>query len=242
MYSGSRAAMSETGYWFPPPPVTSVTIRGTDRRFPVRRIYCIGRNYAAHIREMGGDERQKPFFFQKPTDAIVEDGGAVPYPPATVDFQHEVELVLAIGRDGADISVDDAAQHVFGLTIGIDLSRRDLQLQARDAGRPWEAGKSFDNSAAIAAIKPLDGEPLPKRGAISLHVNGELRQKGDLAEMTWNSAEIVSQLSRQYLLKTGDLIFTGTPAGIGPMLPGDRVLGELEDIGTITLTIGNRNT
>ncbi|MFM0290879.1 fumarylacetoacetate hydrolase family protein [Paraburkholderia megapolitana] len=224
-------------YVFAPPHVSSVAIKGSDKRFPVHRIYCVGRNYAEHVREMGGDERQKPFFFQKPADSIVEDGAAIRYPSGTVDFQHEIELVLAIGRGGTDIEVEEAAGHIFGLTVGIDLTRRDLQVEARQAGRPWEIGKSFDHSAPIAAIVPLNGEPLPGSGVISLHVNGQLRQRGDLAEMIWNPAEIVSQLSRQYALKGGDLIFTGTPAGVGPMVAGDEVAGELEGIGSIRVAI-----
>ena len=229
--------MRNVEFVFDAPPVSSVAIQGNDKRFPVRRIYCVGRNYAEHIREMGGDERQKPFFFQKPTDAVVEDGAAVPYPPVTKDFQYEIELVLAVGKGGANITVDDATSHIFGVAAGIDLTRRDLQIEARKTGRPWEIGKSFDASAPIGAIAPLKDGALPTQGALSLRVNGEVRQKGDIAEMIWNSAEIVSQLSKQYVLVAGDLIFTGTPAGVGPIVAGDEVIGEVEGVGKIRITI-----
>jgi fumarylpyruvate hydrolase len=224
-------------YIFDAPPVVSVEVDGEDKRFPVRRIYCVGRNYAEHIREMGADERQSPFFFQKPSDAIVEDGAAVPYPPITADFQYEIELVLAIGKGGTNITVKDAANHIFGVAAGIDLTRRDVQIEARKTGRPWEIGKSFDASAPIGTIVPLKDGALPGKGALSLRVNGEVRQKGDIAEMIWNSAEIVSQLSKQYALVAGDLIFTGTPAGVGPVVAGDEVVGEVEGVGTIRITI-----
>lgn len=222
-----------------PPPAVAVPVAGSDAVFPVRRIYCVGRNYAEHVREMGGDERQPPFFFQKPTDAIVGDGAEVPYPAATKDFQHEIELVLAIGKAGSDISPDSAADHVFGLAVGIDLTRRDLQLQARNAGRPWEIGKAFDKSAPIGLLTPSNGA-LPAEGEISLRVNGEVRQTGDLAQMIWNSAEIISQLSRQYRLEPGDLIYTGTPAGVGPMVPGDVVEGRVSGLTPLTIRIVER--
>lgn len=224
-------------YVFAAPPVNSVAIQGDAKRFPVRRIYCVGRNYAEHIREMGADERQSPFFFQKPSDAIVEDGTAVTYPPLTKDFQYEIELVLAIGKGGANITVENAASHIFGVAAGIDLTRRDRQIEARKTGRPWEIGKSFDASAPIGAIAPLNGGALPGQGALSLRVNGEVRQKGDIAEMIWNSTEIVSQLSKQNFLMAGDLVFTGTPAGVGPIVAGDEVIGEVEGVGTIRITI-----
>ncbi len=229
--------MTKGTYAFECPPVVSVAIQGSDTRFPVRRIYCVGRNYAEHIREMGADERQKPFFFQKPRDAIVGNGGSVPYPPFTEDFQYEIELVLAIGKSGTDIAVEDAGAHVFGIATGIDLTRRDRQIEARKAGRPWEVGKSFDASAPIGDILPLNGGALPVRGALSLRVNDEVRQSADIADMIWNSAEIVSQLSRHYALEAGDLIYTGTPAGVGPIFPGDKVVGEVEGIGSLAITV-----
>lgn len=225
----------------PQPRVVSVPVAGSDARFPVRRIYCVGRNYLDHIREMGGDERDPPFFFQKPTDAIVEasaeSGATVPYPPITQDFQYEIELVLAIGTGGRDIAVADAAGHVFGLAVGIDLTRRDVQVAARNTGRPWEIGKSFDHSAPISAIVPLDGD-LPCAGQITLSVNGEARQTGDLAQLIWSCAEIVAKLSTQYALAPGDLIYTGTPAGVGPTVPGDHILGYVAGLPELMLIIG----
>lgn len=232
--------MPEDNYIFEAPPQSSVAVQGDERRFPVRRIYCVGRNYAEHIREMGADERQSPFFFQKPSDAIVEDGAAVPYPTITNDFQYEVELVLAIGKQGIDVSVENAASHVFGVATGIDLTRRDVQIEARKTGRPWEIGKSFDASAPIGAIVPLKGDTLPIAGALSLSVNGEVRQKADIGDMIWSAAEIISQLSRHYCLHPGDLIYTGTPAGVGPIVSGDKVVGEIEGVGTLTITIIDR--
>jgi fumarylpyruvate hydrolase len=223
-------------YVLAPPPVVGVPVVGGEALYPVRRIYCVGRNYLNHVREMGGDERDPPFFFQKPTDAIVVSGSQVPYPPFTRDFQYEIELVLALGKGGADIAAEDAATHVYGLAVGIDLTRRDVQITARKAGRPWEIGKAFDHSAPITAITPLRGA-LPTSGAIMLAVNGETKQSGDLTEMVWNCAEIVAQLSAQYRLEPGDLIFTGTPAGVGPLVPGDRLTGSVADVGDIMVNI-----
>ena len=229
--------MIEGNYVLAPAPRVAIAVQGTDAVFPVRRIYCVGRNYAEHIREMGGDERQAPFFFQKPTDAIVPDGARVPYPPITSDFQHEIELVLAIGRGGSDIPLEQAADYVFAQAVGIDLTRRDVQVDARKSGRPWEIGKAFDNSAPIGLLHPTHGGPLLESGRISLTVNDEPRQSGDLAQMIWNSAEIVSQLSRQYRLEPGDLIYTGTPAGVGPIKAGDVVKGHVADLTPLTVTI-----
>lgn len=222
-------------YVFPPPDVVAVPVEASDALFPVRRVYCVGRNYLEHIREMGQDERAPPFFFQKPTDAVVTNG-QVPYPPATVDFQFEVELVLSVGAGGSDIPVAEAASHVFGAAVGIDFTRRDLQLQAREAGRPWEPGKSFDHSAPIAPIVPLAGK-LPEAGSISLSVNGETRQQSDLAQLIWSCAEVISHLSRQYRLERGDLIFTGTPAGVGPVERGDTVIGRVAGLPDLQLTV-----
>ncbi|MGH8032956.1 MAG: fumarylacetoacetate hydrolase family protein [Luteimonas sp.] len=221
-----------------PPPVTvAVAVADSALRFPVRRIYCVGRNYAEHVREMGGDEREPPFFFQKPTDAVVPGGTQVPYPPFTEDFQHEVELVLAIGQEGIDIRIEDAARHVYGVSVGIDLTRRDVQVVARKTGRPWEIGKSFDHSAPCGEIVPLADRPLPAQGHIELSVNGQVRQSGDLAQMIWSSAEVVSKLSHQYRLMPGDLIYTGTPAGVGPLRPGDEVNARIDGIGSIDISI-----
>jgi fumarylpyruvate hydrolase len=223
-----------------PAQLVSLSLQGDPRRLPVRRIYCVGRNYAEHIREMGGDEREPPFFFQKPTDAIVEDGAVVPYPSLTEDFQHEVELVLAIGREGVDIPMDQAARHVCALGVGIDLTRRDVQVLARKGGRPWEIGKSFDRSAPCSALKLTEGSALPTSGHIELRVNGARRQAGDLSQMIWSAAEIVSKLSEQYLLRPGDLIYTGTPAGVAAVHPGDRLSASLDGVGRLDVSIGGR--
>lgn len=209
--------------------------------FPVRRIYCVGRNYVSHIREMKeADERDPPFFFQKPRDAIVGDGAMVPYPADTDDFQYEIELVAAIGKDGRDIPVASALDHVWGYAIGLDLTRRDRQRDARDLQLPWEMGKSFDHSAPCGPIHPATKIGHPASGAITLAMNGVEHQRGDLKEMIWDVAEIVSQLSRQMTLKAGDLIMTGTPAGVGPVVPGDRIAGAIDGIGVLTVAIGPR--
>lgn len=228
--------MNSADFVITAPALASVPVHGSEKRFPVRRIYCVGRNYAEHIREMGGDVRDPPFFFQKPTDAIEIDGATIPYPSATRDFQHEVELVLAIGREGELISISDAAAHVFGVAVGIDLTRRDVQIVARKTGRPWEIGKSFDRSAPCGALVELKGA-LPASGAIELQVNGSTQQKGDLAQMIWSAAEIISELSAQYRLYPGDLIFTGTPAGVGPLQPGDQVCAQVEGLPALHVSI-----
>ena len=222
---------------FAPAPRATVPVAGGIMHFPVRRIYCVGRNYAEHVREMGGDERQPPFFFQKPTDAIVLDGAAVMYPLYTKDFQYEVELVLALGAGGRDIAEHEASSRVFGLAVGIDLTRRDVQVEARKTGRPWEVGKAFDQSAPVGLIHPIRGAAIPRTGEISLSVNGERRQTGDLGAMIWTPAEIISRLSRQYRLEPGDLIFTGTPAGVGPLSVGDAVEGRIAGLSSVHITI-----
>jgi fumarylpyruvate hydrolase len=209
--------------------------------YPVRRIYCVGRNYVSHIREMKeADERDPPFFFQKPRDAIIHDGATVPYPPDTDDFQYEIELVAAIGKDGGDIDVANALDHVWGYAVGIELTRRDRQRDARDLQLPWEAGKSFDHSAPCGPIYPASKVGHPAAGTITLAVNGTEHQRGDLKEMIWIVPEIVAQLSRQMLLRTGDLIMTGTPAGVGPVVPGDVMVGAIDGLGTITITVGGK--
>ncbi len=228
----------KTSFVIPAPDRATVPVVANDALFPVRRIYCVGRNYAAHIREMGGDERDPPFFFQKPTDAIMPNGAEIPYPPLTKDFQFEIELVLTIGQGGFDIPHDEAARHVFGLAVGIDLTRRDVQVNARKTGRPWGIGKAFDHSAPLTAITPLNGAPLPTVGPISLAVNGNIKQQADLAEMIWNCAEVVSILSTHYRLRAGDLIFTGTPAGVGPIEPGDCLTGNVLDLPELSISIG----
>lgn len=220
-----------------------LAVAGDAQAFPVRRVYCVGRNYVEHIREMKeGDERDPPFFFQKPSDAVVANGAELAYPPCTEDFQHEIELVVAIGKDGANVAVDDALAHVFGYAVGIDMTRRDRQREMRERMLPWEMGKSFDESAPCGPLHPAARIGHIGSGAISLSVNGEMRQKGDLTQMIWNVPEIIANLSTQYELKAGDLIFTGTPAGVGPVLPGDRIEGAIEGLDTIHFTIGSRKS
>lgn len=206
--------------------------------FPVRRIYCVGRNYIDHIREMKeADERDPPFFFQKPRDSIVQDGDTVPYPPLTSDFQFEGELVLAIGKAGREIAVENALDHVFGYAAGIDLTRRDRQRDARDMRLPWEVGKSFDASAPCGAITPASAGGHRTTGLLTLSVNGAERQRGTLEQMIWNVPEIIAQLSRQVTLGVGDLIFTGTPAGVGAVVAGDEIVVTIEGLKPLTITI-----
>lgn len=217
----------------------TLAIAGSSERFPVRRIYCVGRNYVEHIREMKeGDERDPPFFFQKPSDAIVPDGATIPYPPDTEDFQFEIELVVAIGQGGRNLSKDQALDHVFGYGIGIDLTRRDQQRDMRAKMLPWERGKAFDASAPCSAIFRASEVGHPAKGAITLDVDGTERQRGDLAQMIWNVPEIIANLSASYTLMPGDLIMTGTPAGVGPVRPGETIHGRVEGVGTLTITIG----
>ena len=216
-------------------PGASVAVVGSEGRFPVRRILCVVRNYAAHRREMGGDDRDPPFFFSKPADAVVASGAAIPYPSATHDLHHEVELVAALGAGGEDVAVDAALALVFGYAVGVDLTRRDLQSAARAKGQPWDSAKGFDRSAPIGAIRPADG-PAPQ-GRIQLTINGQTRQDAVVADMIWNVAEIIAQASRLWRLEAGDLIFTGTPEGVGPLARGDAVHGEIEGVGVLDFNI-----
>ena len=223
---------------FDPGVAPSLPINGSSERFPVHRIYCVGRNYADHAREMGGNpEREPPFFFAKPADAIVESGGQVPYPPRTENLHHEIELVVAIAREGKNIKLDEADAYIFGYAVGNDLTRRDLQFKSRDAGRPWDTAKGFDHSAPITAIHPIEETGVLERGEIWLTVNEERRQTSNLDQMIWSVPEIIVELSQLYALKPGDLIFTGTPSGVGPLLPGDVVEGGVELLGTLQFTI-----
>jgi fumarylpyruvate hydrolase len=217
-------------FCFPPETPPSVAVTATPRRFPVHRIYCVGRNYADHVREMGADpQREPPVFFTKPADAIVANGAAVPYPPATANLQHEIELVVALGSGGHDIPVAQGLSHVFGYAAGNDLTRRDLQAAAKARGQPWDAAKGFDFSAPLAAIRPVaDGHPT--HGRIWLEVNGVLRQESDVSQMLWDVPHIIAALSRLYELRAGDLIFTGTPAGVGALQVGDRIEGGVEGL------------
>ena len=222
-----------------PPPQVSVAVRGSDSRFPVRRVYCVGRNYEAHAREMGKDPtREPPFMFQKPADAVIEGGSVIAYPPQTGNFHHEIELVVAIARGGRNIGIDRANEHVFGYAVGIDLTRRDLQLAARDAGRPWEWGKAFDHSAPCAPIVRAAEIGHPSKGRIWLSVNGTVKQDADISQLIWSVPEVIAFVSASMALAPGDLIFTGTPAGVGPLVTGDAVTGGIDGIGEIGIRIG----
>jgi fumarylpyruvate hydrolase len=206
--------------------------------FPVRRIYCVGRNYLDHIREMKeADERDPPFFFQKPRDAIVLDGARVPYPPFTSDFQFEVELVVALGKGGRDIPVETANSLIWGYAVGIDFTRRDRQFDARDMRLPWEVGKSFDASAPCGPIAQVRDSDRFKDCAITLSVNGVERQRGNIGQMIWNVPEVIAQLSKQVRLEAGDLIYTGTPSGVGPVVPGDLITAHVDGLPSLTVTI-----
>ena len=219
--------------WSPP----TVPVEGTEAQFPVRRIYCVGRNYAEHAREMGGNpEREPPFFFMKPADAIVTDG-RMTYPSKTADLQHEIELVVALSHGGRDIPVADALDCVFGYAVGLDMTRRDIQGELKAKGRSWEMGKAFDQSAPISSLVPASRIGHPQRGAITLAVNSQPRQHGDLADMIWPVADIIANLSGYVTLQPGDLIFTGTPAGVGKVARGDRLEGAVEGVGELSVRI-----
>jgi fumarylpyruvate hydrolase len=223
------------GFAFDPPTQAAVPIEGEAGLFPVRRILCVGRNYAAHRREMGGDDRDPPFFFAKPADAIAPPGAPVPYPPATDNLHHEIELVAALGAGGANVSQDEALALVLGYAVGVDLTRRDLQNAAKGKGQPWEASKGFDASAPISPIRRWRGDP--PQGRIQLSVNGQIRQDAVVADMLWNVAEIISEASKLWRLEAGDLIYTGTPEGVGPLVRGDRVTGEVEGVGRLEFKV-----
>jgi fumarylpyruvate hydrolase len=221
----------------PPPAVTTIPVAGGGA-FPVRRIYCVGRNYAAHAREMGADPtREPPFFFMKPADAIVPNHAAIPYPPKTADYQHEIELVVAIGKGGRDIAPEAALGSVFGYGVGLDMTRRDLQAVAKKLQRPWDLSKGFDQSAPCTQLAPAASIGHPATGAIWLDVNGERRQAGDLADQIWNVADTIAHLSGFVELMPGDLIMTGTPEGVGPVKAGDRLHGHIDGLDDLHVTI-----
>lgn len=237
-------------YAVPPPQQPSVAIAGESARFPVRRIYCVGRNYAAHAREMGGNpDREPPFFFQKPADAVLASGEPFPYPPLSSDVHHEIELVVALRGGGAGIDPARALELVYGYAVGLDMTRRDLQNAAKQHGRPWEAAKSFDHAAPCSAIAPADRIGHPSRGAIWLDVTSggpsqdqrhgkpSRRQQADIADMIWSVPEILAELSRLVVLAPGDLVFTGTPAGVGPVVRGDRLHGGVDGVGEISTEV-----
>jgi fumarylpyruvate hydrolase len=216
---------------FPPPPRVTVPVLGEAALFPVRRILCVAQNYAAHRQEMGGDDRRPPFFFGKPADALVAPGGATPYPSCTANLHHEIELVVALGAGGRDVTPERALDLVFGYAAGVDLTRRDLQAAAKANGQPWEAAKGFDASAPISEIRRWEGAP--PQGRIRLSVDGTMRQDASLADMIWNVAEVISEASRLWALAAGDLIFTGTPEGVGALARGSYVEGEIEGVGRL---------
>ena len=222
----------------PLPVVSVIPVRGSAAVFPVRRIYCIGRNYADHAREMGMDpNREPPFFFGKPQDVVVPGGGDIPYPPCTSNLHHEVELVVALAKGGRDIPAAEALDCVFGYAVGIDLTRRDLQAKAKDKGQPWDTAKGFDQSAPISPITPVASGGHPGSAAIWLSVNGTEKQRGDVAQMTWRVQEVIAHISSFVTLAPGDLIFTGTPSGVGPLIRGDRVRCGIEGVGELEIVV-----
>ena len=225
---------ANTNYVFAPPATVSVGVVGESARYPVRRIYCVGRNYAEHAREMGHDpEREQPFFFQKNPDNLVLNNKDFPYPTMTSNLHHEIELVVAMGQGGRDIPAVNALAHVYGYALGIDLTRRDLQNEAKKTGRPWEIGKAFEHSAPMTDITPATKSGHLSKGAIWLKVNGDVRQQSDLTQLIWNIPEIIAHLSAIFELRAGDLIMTGTPAGVAAVKPGDVMEGFCEGVGTI---------
>ena len=228
-------------YAFPPAPQPTLPIKGSDQLFPVHRVYCVGRNYAEHTREMGGDTKDPPFFFQKNADNVVNDG-TFPYPPATQNVHFEIELVVALKSGGTNIKAAEAANHIFGYAVGIDMTRRDLQDVAKKLARPWEVAKAFERSAPCTALVPAQQVESPAKGAIWLEVNGVRKQSGDLSQMIWDIPHQIEFLSGLFELRAGDLIFTGTPAGVGPMRPGDEVSVTIEDIGTLTNRVVPRDS
>ena len=230
--------MKEDTFVIPAPPQPVIAVAGKSQSFPVRRIWCVGRNYLEHIKEMGQDEREPPFFFAKPADAVVADGGTVPYPPLTKDLHFEVELVVALKSGGRNVPTAKALDLVYGYGVGIDLTRRDLQIASREIKRPWEIGKAFDASAPCGPLRPASEIGHPSKGRIALTVNGKVRQDGDLSQMIWNVPEVINKLSEMVALAPGDLIMTGTPSGVGATVAGDRLEGEIAGVGKLTVTMG----
>lgn len=221
-----------------PPAMPKLPVEGDDRLFPVRRVYCVGRNYAAHAREMGNDpDREDPFFFIKPRDCVVQDGSKIPYPPMTNDLHHEIELVVAIGQECVDLEPAAVPERIYGYAVGIDLTRRDLQAEAKAMRRPWDTGKGFNNAAPCSRVRSVEEIGHPEAGRIWLSVNGELRQEGDINQLIWSVTELTATLSRYFKLMPGDLIFTGTPSGVGPISKGDKVEGGVEGVAELSIEI-----
>ena len=232
--------MSQSTYVFSPPPVYSLPVHGTKQRLAINRLFFVGRNYHAHAVEMGrpvDKSVEAPFYFTKSPSTLVESGETIAYPPQTKDYQHEMELVVAVGAPGFRVAEADAHGLIYGYACGLDMTRRDLQLAARDKGRPWDLGKDVEHSSVVSEIMPRPAIVLDK-GELALRVNGKLRQKSDLSKLIWNIRELIADLSKFYHLRPGDLIFTGTPEGVGAVLPGDRIEGAIEGVGQISLTVG----
>ncbi len=225
----------------PAAPTVSLPVVGSDARFPVRRVYCVGRNYVAHAQEMGFSGREPPFFFLKPADAVVPVPAGqvieIDYPPLTKDLHHEIELVVAIGEGGRQIAAADAMRHVFGYAVGLDMTRRDLQADMKKQGRPWCIGKAFDQSAPVGAITPIAVSGALTRGRIALTVNGQPRQASDISQLIWSVPEVIEHLSMAWSLAPGDLIMTGTPEGVASVMRGDRMHGEIEGLGSLDVTV-----
>lgn len=239
MFTSTLWQQKMTKYVITAPTVPSLAVMGEEERVPLRRVYCVGRNYSEHAREMGHDPyREPPFFFSKPADAVVPALGDIPYPTLTADLHHEVELVVAISKGGTNISSSDALSHVWGYTVGVDLTRRDLQAVAKKMGRPWDLSKGFDHSAPTNPLLPLSKIGHPQSGKIWLAINGVIRQEGNLSEQIWQVADVISYLSAAVELQPGDLIYTGTPAGVGAINPGDVVSGGIENIGEFSFRLG----
>lgn len=230
--------MSTNAYVIPALTPTTLPVAGSNTRFPVSRIFCVGRNYAEHAREMGHDsDKAPPFFFMKPSTSLVADGAAMKYPAMTTDLHHEVEMVVALAHGGVNVSPDNAPDLVYGYAVGLDMTRRDLQGEAKRLGRPWETGKAFDNSAPCSELQPAERIGHPAEGLIELHVNGEVRQTGNLNEMIWNVPETIAYLSTLFTLLPGDLIFTGTPAGVGAVGRGDQLQASIAHVGELSVVI-----
>ena len=233
--------MSQPTYLWNPPSVQSVAVRGRSERYPIQRLFFVGRNYHAHAVEMGrpvDKSVEVPFYFTKSPSTLVESGATVAYPPGTKDYEHEMELVVAIGAPGFRVAEGDAAKLIYGYACGLDMTRRDLQLAAREKGRPWDLGKDVEESSIVSEIVPMPGTVLDK-GELVMSVNGKVRQKSDLSKLIWTIPELIADLSKFYHLQPGDLIFTGTPEGVGALQPGDRIEGRVERVGAIVLTVGH---
>jgi len=233
--------MTQAKYLWNPPPVCSLAVRGLAARYPVNRIFCVGRNYHAHAVEMGvpvDKANARPFYFTKAASALVESGATVPYPTGTANYHHEMELVVAIGRPGFRVAEAAAAGLIYGYAAGLDMTRRDLQLVAREQGKPWDLGKDFELSAVCSEIVPIGKLGVLGKGAITLAVNGQIRQSADLSQLIWSIPELIADLSEFYHLQPGDLIYTGTPEGVGAVKSGDRLAGHIDNVGDISLTIG----